>query len=60
MSSASSERQTYRVFVDTSVFSACEDEKYWIRESSQRVERGTPHEAAVAPADSVGETPLKG
>lgn len=24
-----------RVYVDTSVFSACEDEKYWIRESSR-------------------------
>lgn len=37
MYSASSERQTYRVYVDTSVFSACEDEKYWIRESSRKL-----------------------
>ena len=27
--------ETPRVYVDTSVFSACEDEKYWIRESSR-------------------------
>ncbi len=27
--------ETPRIYVDTSVFSACEDEKYWIRESSR-------------------------
>ena len=37
MSSAWSERQTYSVYVDTSVFAACEDEKYWVRESSRRL-----------------------
>lgn len=31
------EPETYRVYVDTSVFSACEDEKYWIRESSRKL-----------------------
>lgn len=37
MPSASFGRQTYRVYADTSVFSACEDEKYWIRESSRKL-----------------------
>ncbi|MDE2975902.1 MAG: hypothetical protein OXU63_00100 [Acidobacteriota bacterium] len=37
MSSASSERRPYRVYVDTSVFSACEDARYWIRESSREL-----------------------
>ena len=31
------EPETYRVYVDTSVFSACEDKKYFIRESSRRL-----------------------
>ncbi len=29
--------ETPRVYVDTSVFSACEDETYWIRESSRKL-----------------------
>ncbi len=32
--------ETPRVYVDSSVFSACEDEKYWIRESSRALFEG--------------------
>ena len=37
MSPVPPERQTYRVYVDTSVFTACEDEKFQVRESSKRL-----------------------
>ncbi len=37
MSPVPPERQTYRVYVDTSVFAACEDKKFRIRESSRRL-----------------------
>ena len=37
MSPVPSEPRTPRVYVDTSVFAACEDEKFWVRESSRRL-----------------------
>lgn len=37
MSPVPPERQTYRVYVDTSVFAACEDEKFSVSESSKRL-----------------------
>ena len=37
MSPVPPEPRTPRLYVDTSVFAACEDEKFWVRESSRRL-----------------------